>query len=68
MANPIPNVPLEHCMRVARIVRETSNNIVTTGGSAGMMSPDVVANLLSKIADNLDELAVEIQQDQSGEI
>lgn len=64
MPEPIPNVPLRRCEAMAKAARVTAE----AARKKPSLSGDHVHTLLLKIADHLDELAIMIQQDQSGEI
>lgn len=64
MAEQFPNVPLDRCEKIAKAVRVTAGQASKTRTVSG----DHLHSVLLKIAASLDELAVLIQQDQSGEI
>ena len=64
MPEPIPNVPVEHCEKIASAIRSVSTRV-----SKYPRVPSYrITELLDAIAKDLDKLAEEIRQDQSGEI
>lgn len=65
MPEPIPNVPLEHCEKTIKALGKVIDSMNSSGR---MVARDTVVSLLNAVQGDLKLLAIEIQQDQSGEI
>jgi hypothetical protein len=67
MAEPIPNVPLEACEKTSVALRKVIDSM-NSQPSHRMVSRDMVVSLLESIDASMKDIAIKIQQDQSGEI
>lgn len=64
MSEPVPNVPLEHCEKIIKACRSVGDSMK----GQRIISADMCHTLMRTIVKDLELLALEIQQDQSGEI